>query len=178
MKILGFCWGILTFRQLKFTLKLISLLILLNYSTAKAEVAHWKQLKTAANKCYSGVDLDVKVEGGIKAQQDDDSDRETFGKIVLGIPLLSKAERTDRITARNQFLNMGITVIREIEETQGLMDLKCEHVELLKKIGQEKGFDSLEKIMAAQETIEKLEAQHTAAERKLEGYLQCSEKLE
>ena len=139
---------------------------------------HWKQLKIAADKCFSGIDLDLKFEAGVKTQQDEDSDRETYGKVVFAVPLLSKTERIERMTARTEYLDRGAAVIQEIESTEARMGTKCEYIEMLNKIGQEQGFEALEKIMLVQEEIDTLEAQQRAAERKLEGYLKCSEKLE
>ena len=167
------------YRQPLFTLKLMFLMILLNCSIVRADVEHWKQLKAAVdNKCFSGIDLDLKFEAGIKAQDEEDSDHETFSKIVLAIPLLSKTERIKRREAKREYIDRGITVIQEIEETEARMDTKCEYIRVLEKIGQEQGFESMKEIMTIQEEIDTLDAQHRAAERKLEGYLKCSEKLE
>ena len=139
---------------------------------------HWNQLKAAANRCFSGIDINMKFEAGIKAQQEEDSERETFGKVVFEIPLLSKKARIERMEARTGYIDRGAAVIQEIESTGDRLNTKCEYIKLLEKIGQEKGFEALQEIMVVQEELDKLYAQKRAAERKLEGYLKCSEKLE
>jgi len=159
-------------------LKLIFLLILLNCSIARADVEHWKELKAAANRCFSGIDINMKFEAGIKEQQEEDSERETFGKVVFEIPLLSRKARIERMSERTEYIDRGADVIQEIESTEDRLNTKCEYIKLLEKIGQEKGFEALKEIMIVQEELDKLYAQKRAAERKLEGYLKCSEKLE
>lgn len=166
-----------TFRQQIFMLGLISLLILLCCSIAKAkEIDYWQQLNRSANEHFAGIDVDIKFEiGAVEKNAYDDSETDQYGKLVFSVPLLSKDSRIKREEEKRKFLKNGADLIREIEQSEKLLEQKKKYLVALKKMDNEGGLEILDKIMAIQTEMIDLETKRDAAKRKLEGYLKCSD---
>jgi hypothetical protein len=170
------------FQQQVFTLVLIFLLTPLCCSTANAEfneLLYWKNLKKSADKCFAGIDFDIKFEiGSIEKNLLDDSETNQYGKLIFSVPLLSKDSKIKRSAEKIKFLESGSDLISEIEKAKKLITQKIKYLALLKKIDGEEGLEILEKIITIQTEIIELETNSNSAIRKLEGYFKCSEKLE
>jgi hypothetical protein len=170
------------FQQQVFTLVLIFLLTPLCCSTANAEfneLLYWKNLKKSADKCFAGIDVDIKFEiGSIEKDLLDVSETNQYGKLIFSVPLLSKDSKIKRNAEKIKFLENGSDLISEIEEAEKLIIQKIKYLALIKKINDEEGLEILDKIMTIQTEIVGLESKKNSAIRKLEGYFKCSEKLE
>lgn len=105
----------------------------------------------------------------------DDSETDQYGKLVFSVPLLSKDSRIKREEEKRKFLKNGADLIREIEQSEKLLEQKKKYLVALKKMDNEGGLEILDKIMAIQTEMIDLETKRDAAKRKLEGYLKCSD---
>ena len=161
---------------------LIFLLILLNCSIVDAKSIteeYWVNLKKSADRCFSGIDFDVKFEiGTIEKNIMDDSATDQYGKLIFSVPLLSKQNKIKRSNDKIKFLEKGAELIQDVEVSGELIKQKNQYLKLVKKMGGEEGLEILEKVMKIQEAIINLESKKNAGVRKLEGYFKCSEKLE
>ena len=189
-------WDTRTFPPQIFMLGLMCLMSMLYCSTADAEkktlnpytyeaknptpkriTSYWVQLKKAADNCYSGFDLDVRFEAGARQSEEVDYDTETYGKFIFSVPFFSKKDRMATTEEKLSFLEKGVDLIREIEETSALIKQKQVYVEVLQKMGKTKGLNALETAMKMREEIIVLENRRNAAIRKFEGYVKCGERL-
>jgi hypothetical protein len=153
------------------------MLLCCSIDDVKAE-NYWWQLRKAADRCYSGFDLDVSLELGVRQNDEDiNFDMERYGKFVLKAPMLSLEKRVHRNTGKIKFLESGVDLIRQIEEAEELIKQNKAYIELLEKIAYEEGVEVLEKAIKINAQVIELQNQRRAAIRKLEGYFNCCEKL-
>ena len=166
-------------RSWKRLTKIIILLVLLFTQSAFADPTdQWQKLKTAADRCYCGRDIDLKFEvGTIQNSVFDELESQQFGKIIFSLPLLSKEKSLQRDNSKRAFIDQGVELIQIIKATDQVIKQKNQYLTLLQKVENEEALVILEKVMAVRAEIIEIQTKRNAARQRLEGFFKCLKKL-
>lgn len=166
-------------RSWKRLTKIIILLVLFCTQSAFADpIEQWQKLKTAADRCYCGRDIDLKFEvGTIQNSVFDELESQQFGKIIFSLPLLSKEKSLQRDNSKRAFIDQGVELIQIIEATDQVIKQKNQYLTLLQKVENEEALVILEKVMAVRAEIIEIQTKRNAARQRLEGFFKCLKKL-
>lgn len=128
----------------------------------------WPRVKAAAERIYSGSNVDVTLNSGVRRV---DSEEEPYAEVELKVPFFSASERRKRSESKMAFLRRAAKVLRQLDAAKRKLRVLAEKERVMRQTMIQAGKDGIDAYFKIRERQSKLRARAAACRRRIEAMI-------
>lgn len=128
----------------------------------------WPRVKAAAERIYSGSNVDVTLNSGVRRV---DSEAEPYAEVELKVPFFSASERRKRSESKMAFLRRAAKVLRQLDAARRKLRVLAEKERVMRQTMIQAGKDGIDAYFKIRERQSKLRARAAECERRIEAMI-------
>ena len=130
---------------------------------------YWPRVKAAAERIYSGANVDVSLNSGVRRV---DSEPEPYAEVELKVPFFSASERRKRSESKMAFLRRAAKVLRQLDAARRKLRVLAEKERVMRQTMIQAGKKGIDAYFKIRERQSKLRAQAAACRRRIEAMIE------
>ena len=129
---------------------------------------YWPRVKAAAERIYSGPNVDVTLNTGVRRV---DAEEEPYAEVELKVPFFSASERRKRSESKMAFLRRAAKILRQLDAARRKLRVLAEKEQVMRQTMIQAGKDGIDAYFKIRERQSKLRARVEMCERRIEAMI-------
>jgi hypothetical protein len=129
---------------------------------------YWPRVRAAAERIYSGANVDVTLNSGVRRV---DAEEEPYAEVELKVPFFSASERRKRSESKMAFLRRAAKVLRQLDAARRKLRVLAEKERVMRQSMIQAGKDGIDAYFKIRERQSKLRARAAACRRRIEAMI-------
>jgi hypothetical protein len=129
---------------------------------------YWPRVKAAAERIYSGANVDVTLNTGVRRV---DAEEEPYAEVELKVPFFSASERRKRSESKMAFLRRAAKILRQLDAARRKLRVLAEKEQVMRQTMIQAGKDGIDAYFKIRERQSKLRARVEMCERRIEAMI-------
>jgi hypothetical protein len=129
---------------------------------------YWPRVRAAAERIYSGANVDVTLNTGVRRV---DAEEEPYAEVELKVPFFSASARRKRSESKMAFLRRAAKVLRQLDAARRKLWVLAEKERVMRQAMIQAGKDGIDAYFKIRERQSKLRARAAACRRRIEAMI-------